>query len=147
LERLRRAARLQRETGLPLLVSGGKLPDFTLSHAAAMAQALEVDLRVPVRWREELSRTTAENAVYSARLLKADGIGRVLLVTTAWHMPRALQAFRAAGLDPIAAPTGFAGPANWYWENMLPSAARLQASTWACHEILGRLWYQLANGD
>jgi uncharacterized SAM-binding protein YcdF (DUF218 family) len=142
-ERLRRAARLQRETGLPLLVSGGLLPGFATAHADAMAEALEVDLRVPVRWREGLSRTTAENATYSARLLKAEGITRVLLVTTAWHIPRAVQAFRAAGLDPLPVPTGFVVASDWTWENMLPSAAGLQQTTWACHEVLGRIWYRL----
>jgi uncharacterized SAM-binding protein YcdF (DUF218 family) len=143
LERLRRAARLHRETGLPILVSGGLLPGYTVAHADAMAEAMEVDLRVPVRWREALSRTTEENALYSARLLKAAGITRVLLVTTAWHIPRAAQAFRAVGLDPVPAPTGFTTASDWTWENMLPSATGLQQTTWACHEILGRAWYRI----
>lgn len=141
LERLRRGARLQRATGLPVLLAGGILPGHGTSIADAMADVMERDFNVAVRWREGQSRTTAENAANAARLLKADGIGKVLLVTTGWHMPRALQAFRAAGLEPVAAPTGFVVPARWEWENFLPAARALQQSQWAVHELLGRVWY------
>jgi uncharacterized SAM-binding protein YcdF (DUF218 family) len=146
LERLRWAARLQRVTGLPLLVAGGLLPHFTTPHGAAMAEALQTDFRVPVRWQETRSRTTQENAAFSAEILRAEGIRRVLLVTTAWHMPRAVQAFRVAGLDPVAAPTAFVVPGPVQWTSFLPAPGGLQASQWAIHEIFGRVWYRLAYG-
>ena len=143
-ERLRRAARLQRDTGLPLLVSGGLLPRRQLSLAAAMRETLESEFGVPVRWLEDRSRTTAENAVFSAAILRPAGIERVVLVTSAWHMPRALLAFRAAGLAPVAAPTGFISAAHARsWEDLVPSPRGLQLSTWAVHETLGYVWYRL----
>jgi uncharacterized SAM-binding protein YcdF (DUF218 family) len=146
LERLRRAARLQRDTDLPLMVSGGLLPQHAMSNAATMTEALQEDLKVPVRWQEARSRTTHENAAFSAEILRAQGISKVILVTSAWHMPRAVQAFRAQGIEPIAAPTGFAVPGDFEWAHLLPSPSGLQASQWALHEMLGRLWYRLAYG-
>lgn len=59
---------------------------------------------------EGLSRNTAENAVYLRDMLKARGShvdGQIVLVTSAWHMPRAMGAFRAAGLEPIAFPVDY----------------------------------------
>jgi len=142
LERLRRGARLHRETGLPILVAGGVMPERARSLADVMAEALTEDFRVPVRWLEGDSGTTAENAFYSARMLRAEGIRKVLLVTSAWHMPRSLLAFRAFGLDPVPAPTGFIVPTNWRLPSWLPSGRGLQQSQWALHEMIGTLWYR-----
>lgn len=50
--------------------------------------------------------TAGENARFSAAILAPLGVTRILLVTDAFHMPRARRAFAIAGLDPIAAPTG-----------------------------------------
>lgn len=69
-----------------------------------MAEILEGEFGVPVRWREELSRDTADNARFSAVMLKAAGISRIVLVTQAFHMPRAVALFEAAGLQVVAAP-------------------------------------------
>jgi uncharacterized SAM-binding protein YcdF (DUF218 family) len=146
LERLRRAARLHRDTDLPLMVSGGLLPNYVMSNAATMTEALQEDMQVSVRWQEARSRTTHENAVFSAEILRAEGINRVILVTSAWHMPRAVQAFRGAGLDPVPAPTGFAVRGEFDWAHLVPSPGGLQASQWAIHEVLGRIWYRLAYG-
>ncbi len=145
LERLRYGARLHRQSGLPLLVTGGNVYEQRLPEAELMARVLVEDFRVPVRWRETASRNTWENAVFTAPLLAAAGISRVLLVTHASHMPRSLDAFRRNGIMAIAAPTGFfsrpspgRGVLNW-----LPRASALHASTRALHEYLGLLWYRL----
>jgi uncharacterized SAM-binding protein YcdF (DUF218 family) len=87
---------------------------------------------------EGRSRNTRENALYSAELIRAQGIGRVLLVTSALHMPRALGAFRAVGVEAIPAPTDFetmAQPAHAL--RWLPDAESLAASTRALKEYLG----------
>jgi uncharacterized SAM-binding protein YcdF (DUF218 family) len=49
--------------------------------------------------RERCSLDTRDNARFAAAMLGRRGIGRVLLVTCTWHLPRAERAFRAAGLD------------------------------------------------
>ena len=62
--------------------------DTSWSKADAMATALRDDFGVPVKWTEGKSRNTAENAAFSAALLRPDAVRRVLLVTDAMHMPR-----------------------------------------------------------
>ena len=145
LVRLRYGARLARETGLPLLVSGGSVFGDATTLAALMREALAEDFHVPVRWLEDRSRNTAENATHTAELLAGEGIETVFLVTDASHMPRAAAAFESAGLDVYAAPTAFRGDAHaragvLEW---LPSAAALDMSRAVLHEYLGRLWYRM----
>jgi len=143
LQRVRYAAALQRRTGLPLLVSGGSAGRNLPTLAAMMRSTLEQDFKVPVRWSEDKSGDTWENAVNSAALLKRDNVTRILLVTSAWHMPRARSAFAAQGLAVVAAPTAFRGPAFQEAASLLPAAGGLRDSSLACHEYLGRVWYAL----
>jgi uncharacterized SAM-binding protein YcdF (DUF218 family) len=76
-------------------------------------------------------------------MLRRDNIARVLLVTSAFHIPRARAAFAAQGLAVVAAPTGFHGPPFQDVGSLLPSATGLRDSSLACHEYLGRVWYAL----
>jgi len=112
LERMRLAARLAKASGLPLLTSGGLHFGEPPSEAFIMAQSLQEDFGVSVRWQEGLSRTTWENATMSAEVLHPLGIKRVVLITQAWHMPRARWSFEQAGFTVIAAPVGFLGVDN-----------------------------------
>ncbi len=147
LERLQYAARLARATGLPVLVSGGAAGRTENRFVAdAMKQSLERDFGVPVRWVERRSVDTFSNARNSAALLRADGIGRAYLVTHAWHMPRALIAFGATGLDVVPAPTRFVSRAEPRWRDFLPSARAFLYSYYALHEWAGIAWYRLRGG-
>ncbi|MBM6580293.1 YdcF family protein [Microvirga sp. BT689] len=56
---------------------------------------------------EDRSRTTAENAVYSQELAKPREGERWLLVTSAWHMPRAVGVFEKVGFPIIPYPVDF----------------------------------------
>lgn len=144
IERLRYAARLQRTSGLPLLISGGLHYGQPPSEAAMMAEALQRDFAVETRWREERSRTTWENALYSAELLEKEGVRRVVLVTQAAHMPRARWCFEKQGLEVVAAPLGFLGVPNerpvggW-----LPEGKALWQNTRLLNEAAGLLLYPL----
>ncbi|SFD05676.1 YdcF family protein [Massilia yuzhufengensis] len=151
LARLRYAAHLQRRTALPLLVSGGD-PSASAATAAgkpryamadAMATALRGDFGVPVRWTEDRSRTTAENAHFSAALLRRDGVRRVLLVTDAMHMARSREAFQRAGLEVVDAPTMFFGDQAKSLGAWVPSAEGMRRSWYAVYELLGLVWYRL----
>jgi len=144
LVRLQYAAYLQHATDLPLLVSGGFAPGHKseVSIAAAMGRTLREDFKTPVKWIEERSRTTAENAKYSARMLKEAGVKRVLLVTHAVHMPRAREAFAGQGIEVVAAPTLFHSRAKWSMWMLLPSAGGLSRSYYATHEWAGLAWYR-----
>lgn len=138
--RLRYAARLHRDTGLPLLVTGGRPDGGSLSEAEAMRRALVSDFGVPVRWVEGASENTRENARLSSALLRRDGVARVALVTHAWHMPRAARAFAAAGFVVVPAPTFF------HRRPMTPLdflPAGYGESRQALHEWIGLAWYAL----
>lgn len=140
LERVRYAAKLHRETGLPILVSGGKPGDAgTRSEAAIMRDVLQDEFGVPVRWIEERSVQTSENARLSAEILRSDAIGRILLVTHGQHMPRAQAAFEAEGLDVVPMTTGFLQRENINVYGLTPSYYGMSVNRYALYEILARL--------
>lgn len=142
LVRLRYADLLQRETRLPMLVSGGA-PWGGTPEARVMQAVLERDFHAKVSWIEDRSTDTRGNARLSAPLLREAGVRRVLLVTHAWHMRRALGEFAAAGLEAIPAPTGYESTAPLTPLDWLPGPGGLWAGRIALHEGLGRLVQRL----
>ena len=140
LERLRYGAYLHALTGKPILVTGGA-PDGGTPEARSMRDVLVRDFKVPVQWVEDKSRNTEENAIFSAQILKQSGIKRIFLVTHAWHMPRAMRAFEKAGLEPIAASTGYSTYRALTPLSFLPKAPALLQSSNALHEWIGNIWY------
>jgi uncharacterized SAM-binding protein YcdF (DUF218 family) len=98
LERLVYGARLARQTRLPVLISGSRL------EAASMSEFLHQDLGVTAEWVENRSRDTHENAQFSAVILARAGVHKVVLVTSAAHMARAVVEFNQAGIDTVPAP-------------------------------------------
>jgi uncharacterized SAM-binding protein YcdF (DUF218 family) len=143
LVRLRYGAKLQRETGKPILVTGGKPLGNSTSEAQQMRIALEQDFRVPVRWTEDESDNTFENAHHSFRILQQAGIRKIYLVTHAWHMPRSAEAFRRAGFEVVEAPTAFTTRYQTDLLTFLPQARSLHDSKIFVHEVIGLLWYRV----
>lgn len=137
LERVRYGAHLQRRSSLPLLTTGGA-PFGGRPEGEAMKEVLEREFGAKVRWAENASSDTAENAAYSAPLLKAAGIRRIALVSQGWHLPRAIPLFEAQGLEVIAAPTGFATHPPSAFYQALPSPHAFHDSSIALREWLGR---------
>lgn len=109
-----------------------------------MQQALREDFQINAKWIETRSRTTAENAAFTKGILDTAGIGRVYLVTHAWHMSRSVWAFEDAGIGVVPAPTGFdiPGRSERTVLGYLPSAAGLDKSSRAVHEYLGLWWHR-----
>ena len=138
LERVRYGVQLQRTTDLPILTSGGA-PFGGKPGAIAMKEVIEREYHGHVKWAETASRDTAENAAYSAAILKKAGISRIALVTQAWHLPRAVALFEHQGLEVIPAPTGFTTSDPSLFFQALPSASALLDSSLALHEWLGIL--------
>ncbi|MBX9965066.1 MAG: YdcF family protein [Burkholderiales bacterium] len=144
LERVRYGARLARDTGLPVLVTGGMVFVGT-ADADLMKETLEREFGVPVRWTESQSRDTHENAVNTAAILNKEGIRKVVLVTHGFHMPRALAEFHAVGLDVVPAPTLTLRPFEVEsWGDLLPSLSTFVGSSYALHELLGQLALRMA---
>ena len=145
LERIRYGVWLARRTLLPVLVTGGLGAKYSLSEAELMKKVIESEYALPVRWTETESRTTYENAQYSAPILKAEGIESIYLVTHALHMKRSVASFEEFGLTVFPAPTAFnsASRKGMGLGHFLPSAKALNQTTQAFHEWLGMLWYEV----
>ncbi len=141
LEREQTGAALARRTHLPVLVSGGSIHSWSPPLADIMARSMQNDFAVAVRWREAASIDTWANARDSAAMLRRDGINSVFLVTHAWHMPRALLAFRRAGLQAVAAPVAVDDKPYVCLSAFVPSAYAWEESYWAMHELVGLAWY------
>ncbi|WHU41034.1 YdcF family protein [Pseudomonas fulva] len=144
LERLRLAARLAKASGLPVLTSGGLHYGTPPSEAQLMADSLHEDFDVEVTWLEQASRTTWENAQYSASVLQPLGIRRVVVVTQAWHMQRSRWSFEQAGFEVIPAPVGFLGrdPARPFG-GWLPESRAMWQSWQLLNEVAGLVGYRL----
>jgi hypothetical protein len=86
-----------------------------------------------------------ENAVESARILKADGIERVILIVHSFDVPRVTAEFAAAGIVGIPAPTYMPSPYPSRPSDFFPTAAGLQQSYYAIYEILANALLRMAN--
>jgi len=143
LERVVLGAEAYRRLHLPVLVSGGRERGAHASAGAVMQTALEEDFAVPVAWKEEQSHTTWENAVYTARLLLLEKLTTVVLVSHAWHLPRALWAFERVGLKAVPWPAPRTVRPPYEVGDFLPSPTALQETFYALHEMIGGVYYRL----
>ncbi|REC96640.1 YdcF family protein [Kushneria indalinina] len=141
MQRLADGARIKRETDLPVLIAGGggRRGTSHLPEADLMAFRFENSFGLPVQWREIQSHNTEQNALYSGRILRDENIDTIILVTSAWHMPRAQRAFKNEGLNVLAAPTGFTARAGFGPRSFSPDMTALGNSYWALHEYVGLL--------
>lgn len=150
LQRLHHAVRLHRQTGLPLVVSGGATSfDHPEGLALLATRALDQAYGIEPLLAEATSRSTWENATLTAALLREQGITRIALVTHAWHMPRARYSAESAGLSVIPAGTGFVsgrGGGIGQASDWLPSARALYTNRNLLHEHLGLWWYRYGRG-
>ena len=145
LERVMAGARVARASGLPVLVSGGTPEWLAHSEAELMRRVLVDDLGLAVRWVEDRSRDTAENARFSAEMLRAQGIDSIVLVTHAYHMPRSQAVFESTGLKVLTSPHDWkgGGPDVGELRDWMPNAASAETVWLALHETLGLYWYRL----
>ncbi|MDD4962672.1 MAG: YdcF family protein [Gallionella sp.] len=141
--RVRYGAMLYRKTGKPILVTGGAPLGNAGSEGQQMKAVLEHEFQVPVRWTEDLSNNTLENALFSAKILQAAGIKRIYLVSHAWHLPRSIMVFRQAGFEVIPAPTAYTTRYETNLLTFLPNTDALHKSKIFTHEIIGLIWYHL----
>jgi len=142
-----------------VLLSGGVVswidPETSKTEAQSMAD-LMIILNMPedAFLLEEQSRNTYENAFYTRKMLDEVGINKILLVTSAAHMPRSMRLFEAQGFEVIPAPTDFrVTEADWrflfeaepieqvfHW---IPSAYNLYVTTVMLKEYVGMMIYDL----
>jgi uncharacterized SAM-binding protein YcdF (DUF218 family) len=147
LERIRAAAALARRTGLPVLATGGVPGWGAPPLAGMMAASLRDEFGVPVRWVEARSRDTRENALFSARMLAAEGITAAHVVTHAWHLPRTLDAFARAGFTALPAPVRLDRTPDGRATDWIPRTDHLNQSWLMLREWLGRAVYAVRDGE
>jgi uncharacterized SAM-binding protein YcdF (DUF218 family) len=140
LARLVEGIRIQRELpGSKLLLSGGAVFDpvpeaETMAAVARMLGVSPDDLVL-----ESQSKDTGQQSQYVQGIIRND---RCVLVSSAIHMPRAMQVFEQKGLRPIPAPTDFG---DWMRKEnspnlFFPRAGELRKVEAALHEYLGLMW-------
>jgi uncharacterized SAM-binding protein YcdF (DUF218 family) len=146
LKRVMYGLRLYRGLGVPIVVSGGKVWKNIGETEADTAAAVLARLGVPegIVVREGRSRTTWENAREVAKILAQRGITRVALVTSAYHMPRAMLAFSRAGIACVPAPTDYrVSTAHMNLTDALPSFSSLGTSFTSLREYVGIAQYRV----
>jgi len=140
-DRVWHAARLYHAGKAPLVVlSGGSNPASGVQPEAEAMQIFLRDLGVPesAMLLERQSLSTYENAHFTAALLRERGIEKILLITSALHMRRALVHFEEEGLHVIPAATDHVAGGAIGWMDFLPDAAALEGSQRAIKELIGR---------
>lgn len=131
LERLSYGAYVAKKTGLPILVTG-----FSIE-ARAMHDSLQRNFGVETRWIDAEAYDTFQNARNSARILAADNVHRIVLVTRATHMRRSVQEFADAGFDVVPAPVGILAMRDFSVLRYIPDPEALLRSHMAIYELIG----------
>ncbi len=144
LERLRYGLWLGRETGAPVAYSGGIgwAQQDAAPEARIAAKIAAEDFNRPIKWLEEEARDTRENASRTLALLKPAGIDHIVLVTHAYHMPRALRAFTEAagpGIRIEPAPMGLARKLYTPVLDWMPSARGFMLMRQILRELFGKV--------
>ena len=92
---------------------------------------------IDARWADDEAHDTYENAANSVRLLRVDGVHRIVLVTHAAHMRRSVHEFEAAGVEVVAAPVGMLAERDRGISHYMPNSAALLRASAAVYELLG----------
>ena len=144
LARLRYGAWLARRLHAPLGYTGGVGLDARagdVSEASVAQRVVSQEFDQHLTWAEDRSRTTHENALFTMPLLKAAGVKRVLIVTNAAHMRRALRDFQAqqdaaAPMELIAAPVDNVNDVPRRYGDWMPGDNGLRRMRYVVYEWL-----------
>jgi uncharacterized SAM-binding protein YcdF (DUF218 family) len=147
LKRLFFAYSLYKRTPHPIIVTGGKsyIKKGTFSEGFIAAQYLyDLNVQRSDVIVESKSKNTIENAHYVAQLIKQFGFNSPILITSAYHMPRSVYAFKKQTINVIPAPT------DYHTENLkrnildfIPSIEALNNAYRFMHESLGLIYYRI----
>lgn len=147
--RLLTAARLYRRLHVPVLVTGGQVFE-DWGAEALIARRLLLGLGVPEGdvIVETESKTTGQNAAYTAQILHREGFSRPLLVTSAFHMKRSVLNFEKNGVEVTPYPTGYrvnTAARAFHYTQLAPQAYHLDNSVCVLQEEL-RYWVTRLTG-
>ncbi|MGV8049077.1 MAG: YdcF family protein [Anaerolineaceae bacterium] len=152
-DRVLYAAKLYNEGAAPVIIlSGGNL-EFSEARGYTPAEemrAMMITLGIPEKALilQDQSQNTEEDALYTKAILTERGFKKIILVTSAAHMDRAVMNFRDSDLEIIPAPTDYSitqqswdNLMRWDWKtvllNLVPSSNSLNQTSSILHEYLG----------
>ncbi len=134
---------LHKQTGKPIILSGGSsiniLPDAEIMKSTLIS--LGVDLRSILL--DTQSTTTQENAKYAKQIMEKKKYKVALLVTSAYHMKRAVKAFQKENVKVIPYPTDFKRDLKYNLYSYIPKTSTLNDSYKAIREYIANLAYDL----
>ena len=145
LERALASARIYHRYKLPVIVTGGAV--FSSGSEASAIKKQLISLGVPQEkvFTEELARDTRENAVFSKKICDEKGYKQIAIVTSAYHMRRAVWSFEKAGFkDIVPYPAAYKTSklAKYYYVDFLPGS--LENLRMAIQEYLGLVFYKIS---
>ncbi|MCS7083977.1 MAG: YdcF family protein [Aquificaceae bacterium] len=149
LKRLLTGFTLHRELNLPLILSGGaslgSLPDAEIMLGVLTSLGIDSS-KILI---ETKSKNTFQNASEVSQICKKHGFKNIILVTSAYHMPRAQLAFQKSGINIQPYPTDFKSDRRYNIYSFIPRASVLSESTKALREHIALIYYKylIAGGD
>lgn len=150
LARIVTAVRLQKKLNIPIIITGGKVYENASAEAPIVRRFL-IDLGIEDTKliSEEKSRDTYENAAYTKRICEEYNFKQPILITSAYHMKRAVASFKKVGIDVTSYSANFYafGHADYSFYSFLPQSGSLLMTASAIHEYLGILFYRLIYHD
>ena len=140
---------LQKRLGIPIILSGGCYADSNILTSAIMGKVLvKLGIRRNKIIIDDTSNDTYQNAIDVKNICNRRGFSRVILITSAYHMPRAALLFKELGfkdknliLYPVDYKTETANKYNIY--SLLPQMNYLIISAEAVHEYIGYVYYYI----
>ena len=138
--RLLMALRLHKALHLPIVLSGGQVFSYSASEAEIeyrLLKACGVEEKYLIT--ESKSRNTAENASFTRQFCEQNGFDKVILVTSAYHMPRSVMLFERAGMHVLPYPTDYKTDKDLVLDPFafVPDIANLRKSAIALKEYIG----------
>jgi len=144
LERLSYAVLLHRQTGLPIIVTGGSVNSDGPPEAEVATKTLDSHFGLTPIAIETQSLNSRQHGQYLRPMLNKLNIDRIAVVTHAWHIPRSMLSFEQSQIHAFAAPVGFISKQRpLEAKDWLPNAAALLDVRSLLHEYLGLAWYEL----
>ena len=144
--RLLTAVRLQRLLNLPIILSGGQVYSDSGAEAEISGRILK-SFGVPEEkiLLETKSINTTQNAIYSAEIMREKNFQKPLVVTSAFHMQRAVLNFSRQGFEIIPYPTNFTVSQNpeFHYTKLRPQAEALLLNVTVMQELLRTLVTQV----
>ena len=128
-----------------LIFTGGKLPWSIGVPEGEFLREEAIKLGIPKK--DILLTENVENTDQEAKAIKkllSLNDPKIILVTSAFHMPRAQEVFEAAGINVIPFPVDFQNVAEKpTFMNLIPSAESFETTSFFIREMIGRTYYSL----